>query len=140
MNSIESIAPAVDGAHTVFLVTNYWESVSKDVEYTQGKNVADAAKAAGVSHFIFSSLIHVTEESGGRLSHVPHFDSKAEVEKHARQIGIPATFVMPGYFMSNFRNSFRKGEDGVYAITFPVSDKAQLPLFDVSDTGRFNAS
>ena len=137
MNSVESIAPAVEGAHTVFLVTNYWESTSKDVEYSQGKNVADTANAAGVSHFIFSSLVHVTEVTGGRLSHVPHFDGKAEVEKYIRQIGIPATFVLPGYFMSNLRQ-MRKGEDGVYTLAFPVSNAAQFPLFDPADTGKFN--
>ncbi|PGG99014.1 hypothetical protein AJ79_08713 [Helicocarpus griseus UAMH5409] len=138
MSSTTSVAQAVAKSHAVFLVTNFWESTSKEVEYAQGKNIADAAKAAGVSHFIFSSLINVTEASKGRLPHVSHFDGKADIEKYVRAIGLPATFVLPGYFMSNFETSLRKGEDGVYALALPVSDQAQFPLFDVSaDTGKY---
>jgi uncharacterized protein YbjT (DUF2867 family) len=139
MNSIASIGRTVQGAHTVFLVTNYWQSMSKDVELAQAKNVADAAKIASVSHMIFSSLIHVTKATSGRLAHVPHFDGKAEVEEYIREIGLPATFVLPGYFMSNFRNMLRKGDDGYYTLAFPISNAAQFPLFDANDdTGKFN--
>ncbi|OAX82498.1 hypothetical protein ACJ72_03153 [Emergomyces africanus] len=137
MNSTSSIAPAVANAHTVFLVTNFWDSAKKEVEYSQGKNVADAAKAAGVSHFIFSSLINVTEATKGRLPNVDHFDGKADVEKYIKSIGLPATFVLAGYFMSNFEMSLRKGEDGVFTLNMPISDKAQFPLFDVADTGKY---
>jgi uncharacterized protein YbjT (DUF2867 family) len=141
MNSITSIDRAVQGAHTVFLVTNYWQSMSKEVEFAQGKNVADAAKMAAVSHMIFSSLIHVTKATSGRLAHVPHFDGKAEVEEYIREIGLPATFVLPGYFMSNFRNILRKGDDGQYTLAFPISNAAQFPLFDANDdTGKFNTT
>ncbi|KAK2753334.1 hypothetical protein FQN55_003463 [Onygenales sp. PD_40] len=137
MNSTASIAAALKDAHTVFLVTNFWEVFSKDIEYNQGKNVADAAKAAGVSHIIFSSLINVTEASGGRLSHVAHFDGKAEIAKYIEQIGLSATFVLPGYFMSNFEQALKKEEDGSYGLYIPLGEKAQFPLFDVADTGKF---
>ncbi|KAJ8098923.1 hypothetical protein POJ06DRAFT_258353 [Lipomyces tetrasporus] len=138
MSSVASVAPAVQDAHTVFLVTNYWETKSRDTEYSQGKNVADAAKAAGVSHLIFSSLIHVTEASKGALPNVPHFDGKADIEKYISASGVPATFVLPGYFMSNLISTLRKKEDGSYQMLLPISDAARFPLFDVvSDTGKF---
>jgi len=35
-----------------------WEYFSKDVEVAQGRTIADACKEAGVSHYIWSSLIH----------------------------------------------------------------------------------
>ena len=108
MNSSPSINAAVEGSHTVFAVTNYWEKMSKDVEVGQGKAIADAAKAAGVQHLIWSSLVNVTEVSGGRLPNVPHFDGKNDVEKYIRQIGVPATFVYPGYFMSNLKTTLAK--------------------------------
>lgn len=138
MNDKASVAKAIKGSHTVFLVTNYWESASPDVERSQGINVADAAKEEGVQYLIFSSLINVTEATGGKLNHVPHFDSKNDIEKHIRSTGVPCTFVLPGYFMSNFSSQFNKGEDGVYNWALPVSENAQFPLFDVSeDTGKF---
>lgn len=52
---------ALQGAHTVFAVTNFWEKGSAEVEVAQGKNVADAAKAAGVKFLVWSSLLDVTK-------------------------------------------------------------------------------
>ncbi|KAH6867794.1 hypothetical protein B0T10DRAFT_541803 [Thelonectria olida] len=139
MSSAELAAPAVKDAHTVFLVTNFWESSSDDVEISQGKAVADASKAAGVQHLIFSSLINTTEASGGRLPNISHFVGKSKVEKYIRDSGVPASFVLPGFFMSNMFTMINKGEDGNYTLALPVSpEKAQIPLFDVgSDTGKF---
>lgn len=74
MNSLPSIAAAIKGSHTVFLVTNFWETAKVEVELAQGHNIADAAKEAGVSHLIFSSLIDVNKTTNGRLKHVTHFD------------------------------------------------------------------
>lgn len=138
LNDKASVAKAIKDSHSVFLVTNYWETANPDTERTQGFNVASAAKEAGISHMIFSSLIHVTETTGGKLTHVTHFDSKADVEKYIRGTGVPCTFVMPGYFMSNFNSMFKRGEDGVYNFALPVSEGAKFPLFDVAeDTGKF---
>ncbi|TIA65795.1 NAD(P)-binding protein [Aureobasidium pullulans] len=114
LNSKESVPKIIQGSHTVFLVTNYWETMDPKVEVTQGKNVADAAKEAGVSHIIFSSLLNVTEATNGRLVHVPHFDGKADIEKHIRSTGVPCIFMLPGYFMSNLTDMMQKGEDGKF--------------------------
>jgi uncharacterized protein YbjT (DUF2867 family) len=105
--------------------------------------VADACKKAGVEHLIFSSLINTKEASNGRLPNISHFDGKAKIEEYIRSLGIPATFVLPGYYMSNFFQTIRKNDDGSYALALPVSeDKAQLPLFDAAgDMGaRFHQS
>ena len=142
MSSEASAAPAVQGAHTVFLVTNFWESMSADKEIAQGKAVTDASKASGVQRMIFSSLINVTEASRGKLPHVSHFDGKANIEKYIRDSGVPAAFVLPGFFMSNLVDSIKKNEDGSFAYALPVSgDKARIPLFDAAaDTGQCNVS
>lgn len=141
MSSKSSVVEAIKGSHTVFLVTNYWESKDPEVELAQGKNVADAAKECGVSHLIFSSLLNVTETSGGRLTHVPHFDAKAKIEQYIVSTGIPCTFVLPGYFMSNYPQMLRKGEDGSYTLAYPVSPQAKFPLLDAAnDTGKQKVS
>ncbi|CAM1509618.1 Fc.00g033570.m01.CDS01 [Cosmosporella sp. VM-42] len=139
MASVEKAAPAVKDAHTVFLVTNFWESANDEVEIAQGKAVTDASKAAGVKHLIFSSLIDTTEASKGHLPNITHFVGKSKIEKYIRDSGIPASFVLPGLFMSNMFTQIRKGDDGVFTLALPVSpEKAQIPLFDVaSDMGKF---
>src|SRR5918998_2610340 len=45
----------VEGVYGVFSVQNFWET-GYDREVQQGKTVADAAKAAGVEHFVYSSV------------------------------------------------------------------------------------
>lgn len=136
MSSAEAARPAVTGAHTVFLVTNFWESMSRETEVAQGKAVTDACKEAGVKHIVFSSLRNVTEITNGRLPNVSHFDGKAEIEEYIRASGVPASFVLPGFYMSNFFQMLSK-QDGVYTLAWPVDlDKAQAPLYDVAeDTG-----
>ncbi|KAF7548936.1 hypothetical protein G7Z17_g6728 [Cylindrodendrum hubeiense] len=139
MSSAEQAAPAVEGAHTVFLITNFWESTSEEVEVGQGRAVTDASKAAGVKHLIFSSLLNTTEISGGRLPNITHFVGKSRIEQYIRDSGVPATFVLPGLYMSNMFTMINKGADGNYALALPVdSVKAQVPLFDAGgDTGKF---
>lgn len=139
LNSKSSLLKAIQGSHSVFLVTTpAWGNEGSDAELKHGKNVADVAKQTGVQHLIFSSLLDVTKESGGRLTHVPHFDQKAQVEAYIREIGVPSTFVLPGYFMNNYTQFgiLRKGEDGVYTLTYPVGKDAKFPLIDIaSDMG-----
>ncbi|KAK9431019.1 hypothetical protein V1505DRAFT_369753 [Lipomyces doorenjongii] len=138
MSDANSLAAAVKGADTVFLVTNFWETASKATEVAQGKSVADACKASGVQHLVFSSLINTTEASHGRLSNIHHFDGKAEIEEYIRGLNVPATFFLPGTFMTSFKDMIRKQDDGSYLFTLPVGDNARLPLFDpAGDTGLF---
>jgi uncharacterized protein YbjT (DUF2867 family) len=136
LSSLESLTEALEGSHTVFLVTNYWETMNADIEYSQGKNVADVSKAVGVSHLIFSSLNHVKEATKGRLTKVPHFDSKANVEKYIRASGVGCSFVLPGYYMSNYKQMLTRSDDGSYILYYPISNNAKFPLFDAAqDTG-----
>ncbi|KAF4594392.1 NmrA-domain-containing protein [Ophiocordyceps camponoti-floridani] len=143
MSSSAAAAPAVQGAHTVFLVTNFWESMSAETEKAQGRAVTDACKAAGVEHIIFSSLPNVSKMSEGKLTGVTHFDSKAWIEQYIRDSGIPATFVLAGLFMSNFFGFIRKADDegNSYVLAWPEGvgiDSAPIPVLDAAgDTGKF---
>lgn len=142
MNDKESIIAAIKGSSVVFAVTNYWEKMSAEIEIEQGKVMADASKAAGVERFFWSSLPNVSKESHGKITSVHHFDSKAKVEEYVRSIGLPATFVMPGLFMSYIWGSaLQKTDSGfVWATPFPP-DSTRIPLFDpASDTGLFVAA
>lgn len=142
MSSADAAAAAVAGAHTVFLVTNFWESMSSSTEEAQGRAVADACKAAGVQHLIFSSLLNTTEASGGKLPNISHFDGKARIEAYIRSTGVPSSFFLPGMFMSNFVGALQRRPEGEgYILAVPEGmtlEGAKAPLFDVvDDTGRF---
>src|SRR5207342_3767438 len=39
-----------------FFITNFWEHFSPQKEYAQAQNMAQAAKAAGVKHIVWSTL------------------------------------------------------------------------------------
>ncbi|KAF3359472.1 putative solute carrier family 35 member [Verticillium dahliae VDG1] len=136
LNDKASLVRAFAGATAAFGVTNYWETLSIDTEIQQGKNLVDAAKESAVSHFIWSSLRNVKKLTQGKLAHVHQFDGKAEVEEYARQVGIPATFFLPGIYMDSLAQSFRQNAPGSpWVFALPMPETAPLPLFDVRNTG-----
>jgi uncharacterized protein YbjT (DUF2867 family) len=92
----ESLRLAFTGAYGVFSAISFWEGGPQS-EISQGKNIADAVKAAGVQHFIYSSVEGAERDSG-----IPHFESKWQVEQYIQQLGLPATILRPVEFMENF--------------------------------------
>ena len=93
-----------------------------------------------MQHLIWSSLYNVTKLTGGEFPNVEHFDSKAAVEQYIRELGIPATFFMPGFFMSNFPGaSFRQlPPSNDWTIALPMPADTPIPVFDAGDdTGIF---
>ncbi|KAK1624983.1 NmrA-like family protein [Colletotrichum phormii] len=135
-----SLATVVKGASAVFAVTNYWDKLDKELEIQQGKNIADASLEAGVEHFIFSSLLDINKLSKGILPDVYHFDSKAAVEEYIRTTSLPATFLLPGFYMANLPGGmFRQTPpDNAWGLNLPVPASAPIPLFDAAaDMGKF---
>ncbi|KAJ9640703.1 hypothetical protein H2204_003332 [Knufia peltigerae] len=142
LNDIDSVRSAIAGSYGVFAVTNYWETMSKTVEYQQGKNIVDACKEEGIKHLIWSSLPNVTKLTNGELSKVEHFDSKAEVAEYAEQTkgDMLVSYFMPGFFMSNLTGQFQPDkETGVIAISQPWKpSETWIPMLDIQkDTGFF---
>jgi NAD(P)-dependent dehydrogenase (short-subunit alcohol dehydrogenase family) len=86
LNRPETLRAAFEGAHGVFLVTNFWGEGSGEVE--QATAAIRAAKDAGVKHFVWSTLPDVEGISGGKL-HVPHFTGKAKVDRVVKKAGFP---------------------------------------------------
>lgn len=77
--------------------------------------------------------------TNGKLPNVYHFDSKALVEDYVREIGIPATFFMPGFFMTNIPGGMLRPlpPNDSYTLALPIPDNAPIPLFDPKDTGKW---
>ena len=67
-----SLRAAFEGAHGVFLVTNFWDPTQMPRETEIGSAAVKEARAAGVQHFIWSTLPDAERLSGGRLK-LPHF-------------------------------------------------------------------
>jgi uncharacterized protein YbjT (DUF2867 family) len=91
-----SLENAVRGVYGVYSVQDFW-SIGAKREVQQGQNLAEAARKGGVTHFVYSSV-------GGaeRDAHIDHWDSKWEIEKHIRKLGLPATILRPAAFMENY--------------------------------------
>ncbi|KAI1767758.1 NmrA-like family protein [Hypoxylon sp. FL1150] len=133
-----SLVEAMKRSHTVFGMTNYWEKGDMQREIQQGKNLADAAKEAGVQHYVWSCVYSATKLSGGKLADCYHFDSKAEVAEYVESLGIPASFFLPGFYMSNLPGEmFRLLPDGTYAFCLPVASTTPFPMYDTRDTGIY---
>ena len=91
-----SVERATRGIYGVFSVQDFW-AVGARREMQQGKNLADAAKKTGVEHFVYSSVGGAERNSG-----IDHWESKWEVEKRIRKLGLPATILRPVAFMENY--------------------------------------
>jgi len=91
-----SLMKAMQGVRGVYSVQNWWETGATR-EIQQGKNVADAAKAAGVGHLVYSSAGGAERNTG-----ITHFESKWLVEEHIRRLDLPATILRPVGFMENY--------------------------------------
>jgi uncharacterized protein YbjT (DUF2867 family) len=91
-----SLEDALQGVYGVFSVQDFW-AVGARREAQQGKNLADAARKAGVEHFVYSSVGGAERNSG-----IDHWESKWEIEKHIRKLGLPATILRPAAFMENY--------------------------------------
>lgn len=131
MEDRSSIERVLEGACGVFSVQNFWET-GYDREVQQGKIVADAAKAAGVEHFVYSSVGSTYRKTG-----IPHFESKWEVEEHVRQIGLPYTILRPVFFMQNWgwmREHILGG-----TLAQPLDPDKPFQQVAVEDVGTFAA-
>ena len=91
-----SIARAIQGVYGVYSVQDFW-SVGARREIQQGKNLAAAAKKAGVQHFVYSSVGGAERNTG-----IPHWESKWQVEKAIKDLGLPATIIRPAAFMEMY--------------------------------------
>jgi len=98
MDSRSDLDAAFQGAYGVFSVQNYWlPNVGFDGEIKQGKNVADAAKAAGVQHLVYSSVGAAHRGMGQK-----HFESKWIIEQYIQSLNTPYTILRPAAFFENF--------------------------------------
>ncbi|KAF2263063.1 NAD(P)-binding protein [Lojkania enalia] len=143
MDKPESIIAALNGAHTIFLVTNtQYSADTRAIETKQAKAVCEEAVKQGIQYLIWSSMSHPEKLSNGELTKVEHFDVKAEIEDWIRSLPIKSSFFAPGSFMQNFLNHNMAprpspANDGTYVVVNLCHPNTKLALIDITDTGKW---
>jgi uncharacterized protein YbjT (DUF2867 family) len=136
----ETLNAAFAGAHGVFLVTNFWEQGTDELK--QATAAVRAAKAAGVKHFVWSTLPDVEAISGGKLD-VPHFTGKAKIDRIVREAGFAHhTFVIAPFFYQNLAGVLapQKQEDGTLGWALPIDPTVRgIHMGDIRELGNIVA-
>src|SRR6266581_3876504 len=137
----ETLNATFEGAHGVFLVTNFWASGGAD-EFKQATAAVRAAMDAGVKHFIWSTLPDVEAISGGKFN-VPHFTGKAKIDRIVKEAGFAHhTFVIPAFFYQNLVGALapQMQADGSVGWALPLDPDARcIHMGDVSELGNIVA-
>lgn len=137
LTDIPAVTEALKGVDSVFLVTQFWEHFDKDREVAEAKPFIDAVAAAGVKHFVFSTLEHVSKVTGGRITKVKHFDGKGEITEYIQSKGIPCVFVYLAAYFENFLGFFKPNPagDGTFALTLPDMGEKTCNFVSPADLG-----
>ena len=142
-----SLAKAFAGAYGAYCVTFFWAHFSPEREMAEAKSMAEAAKAAGLKHVIWSTLedtrkwVPLSDNRMPTLQgkyKVPHLDAKGESDHFFTDAGVPTTFLLTSFYWDNFiyfGMGPKKGPDGKLGITLPMDDK-KLPGIAAEDIGK----
>lgn len=125
-----SIAAAMSGVYGVFVALPL-DQLGPEVEIKRGRMLVDAAKTAGVKHFIYSSVSGADKSEG-----VVHFHTKFQIEEYLRRSGLTYSIVRPAPFMENFLTFERPAvNDGTAVFRVAIPASAKRPMVAVDDIG-----
>lgn len=129
-----SIRRALSGVRGVFSMQSFTGTGGVEAEERQGKRVAQIAAECGIKHLVYSSVgrAHLADS-------VPHFASKASVEREIHRLGIAATILRPSFFMENFLNFSVSLRNGRYVVTTGLHPGNSMQMVSVEDVGRIAA-
>ena len=132
----ETLKAAFEGAHGVFLVTNFQEAGSNELK--QATAAISAAQDAGVKHFIWSTLPDVEAISGGKFN-VPHFSGKAKIDQVVKDGGFENyTFVIAPFYYQNLAGAIgaHKQADGSMGWALPLDPTLRvIHMGDINELG-----
>lgn len=125
----ESLASAMRGAGGVFAMTTPFES-GPAAEIAQGRAILAAAHQARVPHLVFSSVAGADQNTG-----VPHFETKAVIERELAAGEVPYTILGPTYFFDNALGGGDRIRQGV--LDLPLPPDRPLQQLARPDLGEF---
>ncbi|RAO74179.1 uncharacterized protein BHQ10_010191 [Talaromyces amestolkiae] len=163
-----SLETAFQDATVIFSVTDFWQSfmnpdlreraaetgekigiLARDREAQQNRNIIDAAaKIETLKRFVYSSLPNTSKLSGGKYSHVYHFDGKGIAEEYGRNtypdLWAKTNVLYAGYYLENyfdaagglFRPKLSKDKNTLVLSAAAPLATAALPMYSsLDDTG-----
>ena len=127
MTDASSLAEAVSGAYGVFAMATPVREGSGE-RSRAGQDLGDAAAAAGVQHYVYSSVASADSKSG-----IPHFETKGAIEEHLQGLGLPLTIVRPVYFMETLVTMGAQRTDQGLIVPVPMQQTTKLQIIAVED-------
>src|SRR5436190_19339410 len=135
----ETLKAAFEGAHGVFLVTNFYGGAD---ELKQATAAVRATKNSGVKHFIRSTLPNVEAISGGKFN-VPHFTGKTKIDRVVKDGGLENyTFVIAPFYYQNLAGALapQKQADGSMGWALPLDPTLRvIHMGDINELGNIVA-
>jgi len=147
LDDAAAVERAFAGAYGAYCVTFFWAHFSPERELVEARLMAQAARAAGLQHVIWSTLENTRRWMQlddprmptlmGRYK-VPHFDAKGEADQLFRDAGVPTTFLLTSFYWDNlifFGSGPKPAADGKLDFVLPMGE-AKLPGIAAEDIGR----
>jgi len=101
-------------------------------EEAQGKLLATLARAAGVEHYVYTSVGSAHKRTG-----IPHFDNKWRIEETVRALRFPSHVILrPVFFMENLLAPYSLQGD---TLGSALGSDTKLQMVAVDDIGWFGA-
>lgn len=128
----ETLKAAFADAHGAYLLTFFWSHFSPEKEIVQARNMAAAAREAGLKHVIWSTLedtrkyIPLEDDRMPTLQgkyKVPHFDGKGEADSIFSDLDVPTTYLLASFYWENFiyfGMGPRKNTAGGLTLSLPI--------------------
>jgi uncharacterized protein YbjT (DUF2867 family) len=119
-----SLRRAAAGTAAVFAMGTPFE-IDPETEERQSLALVDAVHEAGTRHIVYTSVASSLDGTG-----IPHFESKAVVERHLAELETPWTVIAPVAFLENVSSPWVAPAlaQGVYGFSLP----ADVPLQQVA--------
>jgi uncharacterized protein YbjT (DUF2867 family) len=129
MRSPATLEEAMAGTDSVYFIA---PNMSPD-ELDMAQIAIVAARAAGVTHFVYHSVLHPQVEK------MPHHWQKMRVEEQLFESGLAYTILQPTAYMQNILAQWPQiVEQGSYSV--PYGADARLSLIDLKDVAAAAAT
>ena len=128
-----SLKQALDGIYGVFMPSFQVNMrATPEIEIKYGIALLEAAKDAGVRHFVY-----ISEIGADKNTDIPYLESKRQIESHIRELGLPATIVRHAFFVDWLVSSM--GSTLWRGLEKGLKQNQTIQVISLDDLGAFAA-